>query len=129
MTAKSPLPALAFALCCFAASPSYSANDAADPGRARAFGAATLAKIIPGETTQAQVEKLLGPPWRTTFADDSDEPGPVVWEYQGQDANGAYLVHIEFDNHDLTTLIAKIPDQTEEAPARVARTPAAPGKP
>ena len=75
MTAKSPLPALAFALCCFAASPSYSANDAADPGRARAFGAATLAKIIPGETTQAQVEKLLGPPWRTTFADDSDGRG------------------------------------------------------
>ncbi|MFZ3238430.1 MAG: hypothetical protein WA417_15590 [Stellaceae bacterium] len=129
MTARPLFPAVAFALCCFAAAPGYSADDAADPGRPREFSAATLAKVTPGKTTQAQVERLLGKPWRTIFADDADEPGPVVWEYHGRDVSGAYLVHVEFDSHDITTLIAKIPDQTEEAPARVAKTPAPPGKP
>jgi outer membrane protein assembly factor BamE (lipoprotein component of BamABCDE complex) len=130
MTAKSLFPAVAFALCCFAASTGYGANgDAADPGRPREFSAATLARVTPGKTTQTQVEALLGKPWRTIFADDADEPGPIVWEYHGQDVNGGYLVHIEFDSHDVTTLIAKIPEQTQEAPARVAKTPALPGKP
>ena len=130
MTAKSPVPALALALCCFMASTGYGANgDAADPGRAREFSSATLAKVTPGQTTQAQVEALLGKPWRTTFADDSDEPGPIVWEYHGQDANGTYIVHVEFDSRKVTTLIAEIPDKTGEAPARVAKTPAAPVKP
>jgi outer membrane protein assembly factor BamE (lipoprotein component of BamABCDE complex) len=129
MTAKRLLPAMAFALCCFAASTGYCANDAADPGRARDFSAATLAKVVPGQTTQTEIEALLGKPWRTTFADDSDEPGPVVWEYRGQDSKGTYRVHIEFDGHDITRLIAKISDKTGEAPARVAKTPPGPGKP
>ena len=129
MTAKWALPTLALALCCFAASAGYCANDSADPGRAREFSAATLAKVTPGQTTKTQIEALLGKPWRTTFADDSDEPGPVVWEYRGQDSDGTYRVHIEFDSHDITTLIAKIPDKTGEAPARVAKPPPGPGKP
>jgi hypothetical protein len=127
-TAKSFLPGAALALCWLAASTGYCANDAADPGRARDFSAATLAKVTPGRTTQAQVEALLGKPWRTTVSDDADEPGPVVWEYHGQDLNGAYLVHIEFDRHDVTTLIAKIPDKIGQAPARVAPS-SGPGKP
>jgi outer membrane protein assembly factor BamE (lipoprotein component of BamABCDE complex) len=129
MTAKRYLPALAFALCCFAAAGGYGANDAADPGRARDFSAATLAKVTPGQTTKAQIEALLGAPWRTSFSDDPDEPGPVIWEYRGRDIDGTYRVHIEFDSHDVTTLIAKIPDKTGEAPARVAKTPPRPGKP
>jgi outer membrane protein assembly factor BamE (lipoprotein component of BamABCDE complex) len=129
MTAKSLLPAIMFALCCLTASTGYCATATADPGRARDFSAATLAKVTPGQTTKAQIEALLGKPWRTTFADDPDEPGPVVWEYRGQDSNGSYRVHIEFDSHDITTLIAKIPDKTGEAPARVAKPPPAPGKP
>jgi outer membrane protein assembly factor BamE (lipoprotein component of BamABCDE complex) len=128
MTDKWALPAMAFALCCFAAPTGYCANDTADPGRAREFSAATLAKVIPGQTTKAQIEVLLGKPWRTTFSDDADEPGPVVWEYRGQDTYGTYRVHIEFDSHDITTLIAKIPDNTGEAPARVAKPPAGSGK-
>jgi len=129
MTAKWLLPVVAVALWWFAASTGYCANDAADPGRARNFSAATLAKVTPGQTTQTQVEALLGKPWRTTFADDSDEPGPIVWEYRGQDADGTYRVHIEFDSHAISTLIAKIPDKTGEAPARVATTPPGSGKP
>jgi len=120
---------MGFVLCCFAALAGNRANAANDPGQARDFSAATLAKVTPGETTKTQIEALLGQPWRTTFSDDADEPGPVVWEYRGQDSNGTYRVHIEFDSHDITTLIAKIPDSTGEAPARVAKTPPRPGKP
>jgi len=129
MTAKSLLPAMALALCWFAASTGYCANGTADPAQARDFSAATLAKVTPGQTTKTQIEALLGKPWRTTFADDSDEPGPVVWEYRGENANGTYRVHIEFDSHDITALIAEIPDSTGEAPARVAKTPPRPGNP
>jgi outer membrane protein assembly factor BamE (lipoprotein component of BamABCDE complex) len=129
MTAKWFLPVMAFALCCFAASAGNCANATADPGRPRDFSAATLEKVTPGQTTKTQIEALLGQPWRTTFADDADEPGPVVWEYRGKDSNGSYRVHIEFDSHDITTLIAKIPDSTGEAPARVAKKPPGPDKP
>lgn len=129
MTAKWALPAIAFALCWVAAPSGYCANPAPDPGLAREFSAATLAKVTPGQTTKTQIEALLGQPWRTTFADDSDEPGPVVWEYRGRDASGTYRVHIEFDSHDVTTLIAKIPDNTGEASARVARSAPRPVKP
>ena len=129
MTAKWALPAVALTLCWLAASSGYCANATADPGRARDFSAATLAKVTPGQTTKTQIEALLGQPWRTTFADDADEPGPVVWEYRGKDSSGTYRVHIEFDSHNITTLIAKIPDSTGEAPARVAKTPPRPGKP
>lgn len=133
MTAKRFVPAMVLVVCCASVSTVYSANDAADPGRARTFSAATLAKVTPGQTTKAQIEALLGQPWRTTFADDSDEPGPLVWEYRGKDANGTYRVHIEFDSRGTTTLIAEIPDKTGEAPARVAKAPPGPaptpGKP
>lgn len=129
MIAKWALPAVAFTLCWIAASFGYCANITADPGRARDFSAATLAKVTPGQTTKTQIEALLGQPWRTTFSDDADEPGPVVWEYRGKDSSGTYRVHIEFDSHNITTLIAKIPDSTGEAPARVAKTPPRPGKP
>ncbi len=126
MTAKWALPAVAFMLCWIAASSGYCANATADPGQARDFSAATLAKVTPGQTTKTQIEALLGQPWRTTFADDADEPGPVVWEYRGKDSNGTYRVHIEFDSHDITTLIAKVPDSTGEAPARVAKPTSGP---
>jgi hypothetical protein len=129
VTAKWFLPAMGFALCCFAASTGYGADDTADPGRARDFSAATLANVTPGQTTKTEIEALLGKPWRTTFSDDADEPGPVVWEYRGEDSDGTYRVHIEFDDHDITTLIAKIPDRTGEAPARVAKPTPGPGKP
>ena len=85
MTAKWALLAVALTLCSLAGSSGYGANATVDPGRARDFSAATLAKVTPGETTKTQIEALLGQPWRTTFADDADEPGPVVWEYRGKD--------------------------------------------
>ena len=129
MTAKRFLPAMALALCCFSASAGNCVKATADPGAARQFSAAILAKVIPGQTTQPQIQALLGKPWRTTFADDADEPGPVVWEYRGHDSSGTYRIHIEFDSHDITTLIAKIPDTTGEASARVAKSASGSAKP
>jgi hypothetical protein len=77
-------------------------------------------------TTKAQVEALIGQPWRTTvFAElGEDEPGheaPEVWEWRGQDSqNGLYRVHIEFNLKGIVTNIAKVPEKTGMAPARVA---------
>lgn len=122
MTAKLVLPAVLFALCSFAGPGVRAANPVADPSQPRDFSAASLAKVTPGQSTEAQVEALLGKPWRTTFADDPDEPGPVVWEYRGKDADGRYSLHIEFTSKGTATLIAKIPDNSWEAPARVAPT-------
>jgi hypothetical protein len=129
MTAKCFLPAVAFALCWFAASAGYSGSDAPDPGTARDVSAAALGEVDPGRTTKAEVEASLGKPWRTTFSGDPNQPGLAVWEYRGQDSNGTYRVHIEFDAHEITTLIAKIPDKIGEAPARVAKPPPEPRKP
>jgi hypothetical protein len=128
MTLKPFLPAVGFALYCFAAPAGYCGGDAADPGAVREFGAATLAEVDPGRTTKAQVEALLGQPWRTIVS-DPDESDPEVWEYRGRDANGTYLLHIEFDDHDITTLIAQIPDKAWEATARVAKSPSGSSEP
>jgi hypothetical protein len=92
-----------------------------------------LAKIVPGRTTKAEVEAMFGKPWRDTQLDEEDimpgDPSVGVWEYRGRSAQGAYRVHIQFDKREVTTLIAKIPEKTGRAVARVAKPMAAPGKP
>jgi len=92
--------------------------------RVRNFSNRTLAEVNPGHTTKAQVEVLLGKPWRVSELDDEDvmpgDPAVEVWEYRGRDSQGTYRVHIRFDKRDVTTLIAKIPDKTARAVARVA---------
>jgi hypothetical protein len=99
-----------------------------DPGAPREYSAEALAAVVPGRTTEKQVEALLGVPWRTD-AGDEDEAIPESWEYRGKDANGIYRVHIEFDARGTTTVIAKVPDETHSATATVEKTPAAAGKP
>jgi hypothetical protein len=96
-----------------------------DLGAPRQFGAKTLAEIVPGRTTKAQVAALLGEPWRTV-ASDPDESEPEIWEYRGKDASGLYRIHIEFDDRGTASLIVKVSDRTHSARARVAKTP---GKP
>jgi hypothetical protein len=85
-----------------------------DPGAPREFSAEALAAVVPGRTTEKQVEALLGQPWRTD-AGDEDEAIPESWDYRGKDASGTYQVHIEFDAQGTTTVIVKVPDTTHTA--------------
>jgi outer membrane protein assembly factor BamE (lipoprotein component of BamABCDE complex) len=74
-----------------------------------------LAEVIPGKSTKAQVESLLGKPWRVVQFNDCGHALPgqsdETWDYRGKDASGSYRVHIEFDDAGLAHLVAKIPDQ------------------
>lgn len=89
--------------------------------KVRDFSDETLAKVVPGHTTKAEVEALLGKPWRDTdFTTGDDALGIDIWEYRGKDPNGTYRVHIEFNDKNITTLIAKIPDKTAQGVARTA---------
>jgi outer membrane protein assembly factor BamE (lipoprotein component of BamABCDE complex) len=93
-------------------------------GYDRDYSDASLAKVLPGKTTQAEVETLLGQPWRTTnFAkvgEGKPEEEPEVWEWRGQDAeNDLYRVHIEFNQQGIVTNIAKIAEKTGTGEARV----------
>jgi hypothetical protein len=66
MTSRALVSAVALALCTLGAAASYAgdAASATDPGAARDFSAATLAKIVPGVTTAVEVQALLGRPMR-----------------------------------------------------------------
>ena len=106
------------------------AQAASQPAEVRDFSNATLARVVPGRTTKAQVQRLLGKPWRDMLHGDEENPANDVWDYRGQDASGSYLVHIEFDPHDVVRLVAKIPHKAGFGVATVAKDPAhAPGKP
>jgi hypothetical protein len=102
----------------------------ADLGTPREFSAETLAAVVPGRTTEKEVEALLGEPWRTD-AGDEDEAIPESWDYRGKDASGTYQVHIEFDARATTSVIVKVPDKTHTAIPipTVAKAPASPTKP
>lgn len=83
-----------------------------------------LGKLVPGHSTKAEVEAVLGKPWRDTrlTADTvpyKGDPSVDIWEFRGRDSHGTYRVHIEFDAHDISTLVAKIPDKAARATARV----------
>jgi outer membrane protein assembly factor BamE (lipoprotein component of BamABCDE complex) len=104
--------------------------DSADLGTPREFSAETLAAVVPGRTTEKEVEALLGKPWRTD-AGDEDEAIPESWDYRGKDTSGTYQLHIEFDARGTTSLIVKVPDKTHTAIPipTVAKAPESPTKP
>jgi hypothetical protein len=67
------------------------------------------AKVIPG-MSKAKVRSLLGAPWRTVQYNDEEEVENEIWEYRGEDSNGKFRIHIEFDRHDIVRIVGKIPD-------------------
>jgi outer membrane protein assembly factor BamE (lipoprotein component of BamABCDE complex) len=93
---------------CFAGSPAKRAE-----APAAAIDPQTLAKVVPG-ISKAQVKSLLGEPWRTVQYNDLDEVENEFWEYRGQDSQGTYRVHIEFDKNGAVLIVGKIPDQTPD---------------
>jgi outer membrane protein assembly factor BamE (lipoprotein component of BamABCDE complex) len=97
------------------------------PPHADTISAAKLAQVKPGMSTKADVQALLGSPWRILQFNDCgmSMPGQAdeTWDYRGKNAKGTYRVHIEFNDQDVASLVAKIPDHAANArgtPARVA---------
>ena len=112
------LSTTALALCCLATSAAYGAKQVATSGTASTVGTISeqkLAQVMPGMSTKAQVQALLGTPWRVVQFNDCgeamDHQSDETWDYRGKDSNGTYRVHIEFDDHDIAHLVAKIPDK------------------
>jgi outer membrane protein assembly factor BamE (lipoprotein component of BamABCDE complex) len=87
---------------------------------------ATTARVTPGVSTKAQVQSLLGAPWRVVQFNDCGKPMPgqadETWDYRGKDADGAYRLHIEFDDRGVTNLVAKIPEHVAGGKGTAART-------
>lgn len=138
-----------FVLCCFAASTAYCGDEGTGKDSwsypAPAHSSASvglvneqkLAKLVPGMSTKAQVQRLLGAPWRVVQFNDCGAamPGQAdeTWDYRGKDSKGAtYRVHIEFDDHNVADLVAKIPDNVlggKGTPAKIAPNDSAKGMP
>jgi hypothetical protein len=85
--------------------------DAGDP-----LGPQALAQIVPGHSTKAELSALLGAPWRIVQFDDCGQAmagqADETWEYRGSSPDGAYRLHVEFDEHGIVHLIAEIPDNS-----------------
>jgi hypothetical protein len=113
--------AVLLATCLAAGSGICADQSEADSAAARDLSPPTLAKIVPGVTTETEVQALLGKPsYDIEFgsgalcppkpsAKSLNEPTVNSWNYRGRDAKGPFVVHIEFDQNYVTYLIAKIP--------------------
>jgi outer membrane protein assembly factor BamE (lipoprotein component of BamABCDE complex) len=110
--------ATGLALCCLTASSALGGNEGATATAPSSIGTISeqkLAQVMPGMSTKAQVQALLGTPWRVVQFNDCgeamDHQSDETWDYRGKDSSGTYRVHIEFDDHDIAHLVAKIPDR------------------
>jgi hypothetical protein len=95
---------------------SLGALDAASAEAGDPLGPQTLAQIVPGHSTKTELEALLGAPWRIVQFDDCGQAmagqADEIWEYRGSSPDGAYRLHVEFDEHGVVHLIAEIPDNS-----------------
>jgi hypothetical protein len=87
------------------------------PAEARdPLGPQALAQILPGHSTKAELTALLGAPWRIVQFDDCGQAmagqADETWEYRGSGPDGAYRLHVEFDDRGVVHLIAEIPDNS-----------------
>jgi outer membrane protein assembly factor BamE (lipoprotein component of BamABCDE complex) len=84
-----------------------------------------IARIVPGQSTKADIESLLGAPWRVVQFNDCgmamDDQADETWEYRGTDQDGNYRLHVEFGDNGVVHLIAKIPDGAAGGKATDAR--------
>jgi outer membrane protein assembly factor BamE (lipoprotein component of BamABCDE complex) len=85
----------------------------ADSGAA-AISPSQVAKIVPGQSTKADVQTMLGTPWRVVQFNDCgmamDGQADETWDYRGTDPTGGFRLHVEFGDNGVVHLIAKIPD-------------------
>jgi hypothetical protein len=102
-------------------------------GTGAAFGTPQLGKIIPGQSTKADIQAMLGAPWRVVQFNDCgmamDDQADETWEYRGSDSSGGFRLHVEFGDDGVVHLVAKISDGTAGGQPTVAKVkPAEPGK-
>jgi outer membrane protein assembly factor BamE (lipoprotein component of BamABCDE complex) len=113
-------------LCASAARSEDGWATAIPPPSADTISAAKLALVVPGMSTKAAVQSLLGAPWRILQFNDCgmSMPGQAdeTWDYRGRNAKGSYRVHIEFDDSDVARLVAKIPDRASGVKGTRAKT-------
>ena len=117
------------AMCFLGASAARSADGwstAIPPPSIDTISAAKLAQVKAGTSTKAEVQSLLGAPWRILQFNDCgmSMPGQAdeTWDYRGRNAKGTYRVHIEFDDSDVARLVAKIPDHVAGTKGTRAKT-------
>jgi outer membrane protein assembly factor BamE (lipoprotein component of BamABCDE complex) len=107
MRVKSILIGMGALVFCMAASPGHGKDGST-------ISAQTLARVMPGTSTKAQISSLLGAPWRVVQFNDCGMamPGQAdeTWDYRGKDPQGMYRLHIEFDDRGVARLVAKIPE-------------------
>jgi outer membrane protein assembly factor BamE (lipoprotein component of BamABCDE complex) len=120
----------ALMLVCASASAAYGGGIAAPADGTAMVSERKLAQVTPGKSTKAQIESLLGKPWRIVQFNDCGKAMPgqsdETWDYRGKDASGSYRVHIEFDDAGVAHLVAKIPDQVNGGKGTTAKI--APGE-
>lgn len=92
-----------------------------------------IATIVPAKSTKAEIKSLFGEPWRIVQFNDCgeamDDQADETWEYGADGPNGAYRIHVEFNDQGIVHLIAKIPDKTIGGKATTAKAaPETPSK-
>jgi outer membrane protein assembly factor BamE (lipoprotein component of BamABCDE complex) len=108
MTRRWIIKAVGAAFLSFVACAAHAASGSTDASRQ------AVAQIVPGQSTKADIESLLGAPWRVVQFNDCgmamDGQADETWEYRGTDQDGNYRLHVEFSDNGVVRLIAKIPD-------------------
>jgi hypothetical protein len=99
---------------------------AADGPNNAGINSQNFQKIIPGRSTKSDVSNLFGAPWRIVQFNDCgmamDGQADETWEYRGAGPD-KYRVHVEFDDHDVVHLIAKIPNSSDGKPSQAKVAP------
>lgn len=109
-------------LCLFAAVDARAASPTPAPaGSLTRQQIGALGKIVPGQSTKADIKAMLGEPWRVVQFNDCgeamDDQDDETWEYRGADAGGGFRLHVEFNDHGMVHLFAKIPDKAPNGEA------------
>lgn len=104
------------ALCALTAGAAQAASPTPSPaGSLTRQQIGALGKIVPGHSSKADIEALLGEPWRVVQFNDCGEAmdgqDDETWEYRGADGDGGFRLHVEFNDHGMVHLFAKMPDR------------------
>ena len=93
---------------------------AADGPNNAGINSQNFQKIIPGRSTKSDVTNLFGAPWRIVQFNDCgmamDDQADETWEYRYA-APDRDRIQVEFDDHGVVHLIARIPNNSSDGNA------------